>query len=165
MMSLTNNNWHVVKDYDKGFVGVGCTAPWTCLGIADIHHDIPNIEERVEVAELIASAPELKRENQQLKQRELELRTQVERLREGLSHAIQCWEYDGISEEHGAVAMECDKRINETPQQALVGIQSSLVRRLATSFLLQHEDQRRISVQEVIKWLGNQVAPQANKQG
>lgn len=42
----------------------------------------------------------------------------VARLREALWHAMQCWEYDGVSDEHGAVAAECSARLEATEKSA-----------------------------------------------
>jgi hypothetical protein len=40
-----------------------------------------------------------------------------ERLIEALHHAMQCWEYDGVSDEHGAVAAECSAILAKMEQE------------------------------------------------
>lgn len=57
-MSLARNRWHVVRLPDQDSFGIGCTVPWTCLGIAEIYPDVQE-DEREELAKLIAAAPEL----------------------------------------------------------------------------------------------------------
>lgn len=52
------------------------------------------------------------------------LAAHVERLREGLHHALMAWHYeasqgDGIMEEHGSTYEECRKRCDETPATSL----------------------------------------------
>jgi hypothetical protein len=59
-----------------------------------------------------------------------QLEAQNERLREALWQALQGWEYDGISDEHGSVYLECDKRVKESPAQSLADIHAQAVESL-----------------------------------
>jgi hypothetical protein len=62
-----------------------------------------------------------------------QLKAQNERLREALWQALQGWEYDGISDEHGSVYLECDKRVKESPAQSLAEIQAQAVESTVTN--------------------------------
>jgi hypothetical protein len=59
-----------------------------------------------------------------------QLKAQNERLSVALWQALQGWEYDGISDEHGSVYRECDKRSKESPTQSLAEIQAQAVESL-----------------------------------
>jgi hypothetical protein len=59
-----------------------------------------------------------------------QLEAQNGRLRVALWQALQGWEYDGISDEHGSVYRECDKRSKESPTQSLAEIQAQAVESL-----------------------------------
>jgi hypothetical protein len=164
-MSLTKNKWHVVKDYDTGFVGVGCTVPWTCLGIADIHHDVPNIEDRVEVAELIASAPDLKKETQQQASTIKQLQARIGRLELASELFLESAEspcYCGESEygcPHCDTAIKAQRIVDESPQQSLAHIQAD-----AVEYLYKHYGVRtlngRVIYGEAAKEYANQLRSQ-----
>jgi hypothetical protein len=64
-----------------------------------------------------------------------ELGAQADRLRDALHNSLQCWQYDGVSDEHGSVFQESDKRCDEAETQSLLIHDAELMEREAKAWL------------------------------
>lgn len=73
--------------------------------------------------------------------------------------------YDSDSELSVKDQIAFKNHLDETPQQNFAASQIRTINKIATSFLLQHVDQKRISVDRVVRWLGSQAKRLRQQQG
>ena len=74
-----------------------------------VEHDWPNYEHTWETIKQVIEGTFNPNEITNLRHQLQQAEARVAELHESLWHCLQCWEYDGISDEHGAVASKASE--------------------------------------------------------
>ena len=87
-----------------------------------------------------------------------ELAATVERLREALNQSLISWGYIGVPDEEGATYKECEKRLEETPQQNLNAVKRELILELVDAYTHKldsnDEEINQVSINIIKKGMG-----------